>query len=246
MRFLFCSKPPRAQHETSSLSAQDLVNSRCAETPVHRRKASYDGQFTDSSLHIAKDPYTIYTQPSPRPRSSNISRPARSSKSVRDQPPLSRTRTYCSPNLRACPSHVEATLASPQFHALETLSTVYGIGATTARNLYALGLRTVEDLHKYYEVRLPSGDADDSAAAADEPGQALLRGAMIDPEEDGEEPWIKIALGLREDVGKKWVLLLYLHPRWSFDGLAESAFGADLMRGECLGYRDLKWRRSIV
>ncbi|ETW74868.1 hypothetical protein HETIRDRAFT_447115 [Heterobasidion irregulare TC 32-1] len=98
---------------------------------------------------------------------------------------------------------VQATLASPRFHALETLSTVYGIGATTARNLYALGLRTVEDLHKYYEVRLPSRDANDSAAVADEPGQALLRGAVIDLEEDGEEPWMKIALGLREDLGKK-------------------------------------------
>ena len=224
-----------------------LIRARSRQLAMCRNSRTSARSFLRWSVHRFVAAYSqrpINTQPSPRPRSNNISRPARSSKSVRDQHPQSRTKACLSLNL--CAPHAESTLASPRFNALEALSTVYGIGATTARNLYALGLRTVEDLHKYYEVRLPSGDADDSAAAADEPGQALLRGAVIDPEEDGEEPWIKIALGLREDVGKKWVLLLYLHPRWSFDGLAESAFGADLMRGECLGYRDLKWRRSIV
>ncbi|KAF5380505.1 hypothetical protein D9615_004682 [Tricholomella constricta] len=42
--------------------------------------------------------------------------------------------------------------ASERFWSLKTLTSVHGIGATTARNLYSIGLRTLEDMERYYDV----------------------------------------------------------------------------------------------
>jgi DNA polymerase IV len=47
---------------------------------------------------------------------------------------------------------VKATLASGRFVALCLLSSIYGIGPTTARVLYARGVRTIRDLCSWYDV----------------------------------------------------------------------------------------------
>ncbi|KAL1745039.1 hypothetical protein HDZ31DRAFT_37285 [Schizophyllum fasciatum] len=41
---------------------------------------------------------------------------------------------------------------SPRFQALEAFTDLYGVGATTARKLYAAGCRTLEDVERYYGV----------------------------------------------------------------------------------------------
>ena len=47
---------------------------------------------------------------------------------------------------------IEGLLCSPRFLTLTAFNTIHGIGPHTARNLYSLGLRTIEDLEKYYEA----------------------------------------------------------------------------------------------
>lgn len=43
-------------------------------------------------------------------------------------------------------------LASTRYLALRDLSSVHGVGSTTARRLYDLGLRSIEDMRNYYGV----------------------------------------------------------------------------------------------
>ncbi|THG94502.1 hypothetical protein EW026_g6985 [Hermanssonia centrifuga] len=73
---------------------------------------------------------------------------------------------------------------------------VYGIGPSTARRLFALGLRTLEDLEVYYGVE------------KEEPESQLVE--LEHKENFGSdakvglgETWVKIALGLREDLAIK-------------------------------------------
>jgi len=42
---------------------------------------------------------------------------------------------------------------SPYYQSLVSFNSVYGIGPTTARHLYQIGLRTLEDLKGHYERR---------------------------------------------------------------------------------------------
>lgn len=83
------------------------------------------------------------------------------------------------------------------------MTTVYGIGAHTARNLYARGLRSVSDLEALYGVaELQRGDG---AGFAD----------AVNWEEDGEqeggdgavEKSIRLSLALREEFAQKCVCL---------------------------------------
>jgi DNA polymerase/3'-5' exonuclease PolX len=62
--------------------------------------------------------------------------------------------------------HIRETLDiqhSPYYQALVTFSAIYGIGPTTARHLYQIGLRTLDDLKDYYE-RKTTGNPNDSFA----------------------------------------------------------------------------------
>ena len=88
---------------------------------------------------------------------------------------------------------------SERFKSLSLFSSIYGIGPSTARRLYALGLRTLDDLEAYFGV---------------EPEEEESRLVEIEHQEKfgrmGEtglgETWIKIALGLRKDLDIKFVL----------------------------------------
>jgi DNA polymerase IV len=91
---------------------------------------------------------------------------------------------------------VESTLASPRFSALSLLSSVYGIGPTTARLLYGKGVRTLRDLHTWYDVdpdAPPEGKIEDAKVEFDE----ALPNAN---KEDGKESLIRVALGFRPDL----------------------------------------------
>ncbi|KDQ55259.1 hypothetical protein JAAARDRAFT_37797 [Jaapia argillacea MUCL 33604] len=57
--------------------------------------------------------------------------------------------------------------SSPRFASLSTFTSIYGIGPQTARSLYAAGLRTLEDLEKWYDVQ-PAGPMHDSPSKGGE------------------------------------------------------------------------------
>lgn len=46
----------------------------------------------------------------------------------------------------------ETILRSERYQSLSLFTTVYGIGPSTARHLYEIGLRSVKDLERYYDV----------------------------------------------------------------------------------------------
>lgn len=109
---------------------------------------------------------------------------------------------------------VEHTERSARFKALALFASVYGIGPTTARMLWARGLRSLEDLERWYGIDpLRARVREDSAASAghistkvenEEAGHAVLGGEG----EEGSEGLIKVALGFREDLAIKCVSLL--------------------------------------
>ncbi|KAI5988094.1 hypothetical protein EDD15DRAFT_2172942 [Pisolithus albus] len=87
----------------------------------------------------------------------------------------------------------QTILSSPRFQSLSAFTTIYGIGPHTARKLYALGLRTLEELDRYYEV-MP-GDA----------STETLSHFVSDRHHDEEattEISIKVGLALRHDFGQ--------------------------------------------
>ncbi|KAG6920207.1 hypothetical protein DXG01_004976 [Tephrocybe rancida] len=66
---------------------------------------------------------------------------------------------------------LETIRASERFQSLKKFTTIHNVGATTARHLYNIGLRTIEDIERYYEV-----------PAADDGGPTLITdGAAINP-----------------------------------------------------------------
>ena len=50
-------------------------------------------------------------------------------------------------------SCAETIRESEEFKALSTFSSVHGVGPATSRKLWDLGLRTTEDMERYYDVR---------------------------------------------------------------------------------------------
>jgi hypothetical protein len=85
---------------------------------------------------------------------------------------------------------VESILATIRYHSLVDFSSVYGIGPTNARKLYDLGLRTIDDLERYYEV--DEGDFNLGPEEIDN-GMETQRLDMS----------IKVALRLRPDMMEK-------------------------------------------
>ncbi|EIW80380.1 Nucleotidyltransferase [Coniophora puteana RWD-64-598 SS2] len=88
-------------------------------------------------------------------------------------------------------SEAESIRESSRFQALSAFSRIYGIGPHTGRRLYDLGLRTLEELDRYYEVT--PGSTDGSALSSLE----LYSKAN---EETVLEETIKVALALRHDL----------------------------------------------
>lgn len=74
-------------------------------------------------------------------------------------------------------AEVEEIRQSERFASLSLFASIYGIGPTTSRKLYDLGLRTLRDLEAYYEV--------DASTPVEHSGSADMD--------------VRIALGLRDD-----------------------------------------------
>ncbi|KAF8548993.1 Nucleotidyltransferase [Imleria badia] len=83
-------------------------------------------------------------------------------------------------------------ISSTRFLTLSTFNSIHGIGPHTARHLYLLGLRSIEDLEKYYEVT--PGITHEGTASHLEPGTG---------NEIGVEKSIKVSLALRHDLSQK-------------------------------------------
>ncbi|CDO72632.1 hypothetical protein BN946_scf184985.g51 [Trametes cinnabarina] len=108
---------------------------------------------------------------------------------------------------------------SERFQTLSLFSSVYGIGPNTARRLYNLGLRSLDDLKVYYGVEreeidvLPGEVVEiEGKPPRQEHGKPLAR-EPHEHEEGLSDSWIRIALGLREDFTKKWVSAKHQHRR---------------------------------
>lgn len=114
------------------------------------------------------------------------------------------TRTYPHPQT---PLFLPETIVeSTRFRTLSLFSSIYGIGPNTARRLYALGLRTLEDLEIYYGVDSIRDMEETSQVIEVEQAHKQHR-RPGGPEDEGEaglgDDWVRIALGLREDLAKK-------------------------------------------
>lgn len=92
----------------------------------------------------------------------------------------------------ASPSSPEKFLSSERYLSLSVFNSIHGIGPHTARRLYSLGLRSIEDLEKYYEVT---------------PEIALEGGAFHvetgPSKEIGVDMSIKVSLALRHDFSQR-------------------------------------------
>ncbi|KAI0657690.1 Nucleotidyltransferase [Cubamyces menziesii] len=105
-------------------------------------------------------------------------------------------------------TEAQAIKSSERFQTLALFSSIYGIGPTTARRLYNLGLRSLDNLEVYYGVErqeIIEGVKDEIVELEEEsrqPGRAKGQHGHADSEGLGDS-WIRIALGLREDLSKK-------------------------------------------
>lgn len=93
--------------------------------------------------------------------------------------------------------HTGLIASSERFLSLSSFSAIYGIGPNTARRLYALGLRSIEDLEVYYGVE--PEETEESQLVELEHKETF--GKQSDT--GLGETWIKIALGLRTDLDIK-------------------------------------------
>lgn len=49
-------------------------------------------------------------------------------------------------------NEARATLASERYHCLSLFTSIYGISPTKARQFYDMGMRTIVDLERYYDI----------------------------------------------------------------------------------------------
>lgn len=87
----------------------------------------------------------------------------------------------------------ETILGDPRFQSLSAFMTIHGIGPHTARRLYDLGLRTLEELERYYEV---------NPGVSDEETMSLLDAEASANTVAAVETSIKIGLALRYDLNQ--------------------------------------------
>jgi hypothetical protein len=90
-------------------------------------------------------------------------------------------------------AHAETILGDPRFQSLSAFITIHGIGPHTARRLYDLGFRTLEELERYYEVK---------PGVSDEETMSLLGAEASAKSEAAVEQSIKIGLALRHDLNQ--------------------------------------------
>ncbi|EIW53979.1 Nucleotidyltransferase [Trametes versicolor FP-101664 SS1] len=107
-------------------------------------------------------------------------------------------------------SEAQTIKSSERFRTLSLFTSIYGIGPHAARRLFALGLRSLADLEIYYGVEPSSSPTQPSQIVEVEPEksrQAGWKGPGKDKDKGGQdeglgESWIRVALGLREDLSK--------------------------------------------
>ncbi|PFH52135.1 hypothetical protein AMATHDRAFT_2383 [Amanita thiersii Skay4041] len=87
--------------------------------------------------------------------------------------------------------------ASDRYQALSAFTTIHGIGPTTARKLYEIGLRSLEDMERYYDV--PAG-IDSSQLASLEETVYTPNGKPVRRKSQMPELSVKVALALRKDL----------------------------------------------
>ncbi|KAI0628369.1 Nucleotidyltransferase [Trametes polyzona] len=96
--------------------------------------------------------------------------------------------------------------ASERFQTLSLFNSIYGIGPNTARRLFNLGLRSLDDLEVYYGVERDAIEAHSEIVEVEE--KPRNAGWTKDQHENDSDEglgdsWIRVALGLREDLSKK-------------------------------------------
>lgn len=95
---------------------------------------------------------------------------------------------------------------SQRYQSLSSFSTVYGVGSVTARKLYDLGLRTLDDLRVYYDV---DEDEEQEALALQrditEEGEIHSVTSAVRKIEADESNGIKIGLMIHRDLSVRSV-----------------------------------------
>lgn len=89
--------------------------------------------------------------------------------------------------------HTGTTRESERFQSLSVFATIYGIGPSTARKLYDLGLRTFSDLERYYDVPPGADIASLEAQLVTPDGVKIASNKLPDMS-------IKVALTLRGEL----------------------------------------------
>ncbi|TFK51026.1 Nucleotidyltransferase [Heliocybe sulcata] len=106
-------------------------------------------------------------------------------------------------------AEAQATLTSERYKSLTAFTAIYGIGPNTAKQLYSQGLRTIRDLEVWYGIRPPEGEEDAEGVYAQQLQGGIVtvdgskrrstRGGKQGAEVENES-WMKVALGLREEL----------------------------------------------
>lgn len=88
----------------------------------------------------------------------------------------------------------ETTRESERYQALTLFTSIYGIGPVNARKLYELGLRTFEDLERYYDV------SKDEGLEVVETDAVTPNGKRIHPVTKIPDITVKVGLALRNEL----------------------------------------------
>ena len=91
---------------------------------------------------------------------------------------------------------------------LTLFSSIYGIGPVHARELFSLGLRTLQDLETYYGVRRqPAGSREGHKFVEVEAAKPKRRSTyQSEGSEELGDNWTRVALELREDFSIKYAV----------------------------------------
>ena len=89
----------------------------------------------------------------------------------------------------------ETIQASNRFQSLSCFTTIYGVGPTTARKLYDIGLRAIEDMEQYYDVSTGS-----TQPAVEDENISTPNGRRVPRITHFPDISVQVALSLRHDL----------------------------------------------
>lgn len=89
----------------------------------------------------------------------------------------------------------ETIRSDERFQALSAFNSIHGVGPTTARHLYSVGLRTLEDMDRYYDVPIDS----DGRLKVEEEVVFTPNGRRVPPQKGIPGISIRTSLALRAD-----------------------------------------------